>query len=49
MSYQFSKTIEMPFDAAGDPVSSMTAIQNPSLGEIAGEVRGMLAEVVDRL
>jgi uncharacterized protein (DUF302 family) len=35
--------------AAVDPVASMSAIQNPSLGEIAGKVRQMLSDVVDAL
>jgi len=35
--------------AAVDPVASMSAIQNPSLGDIAGKVRQMLSDVVDVL
>ena len=35
--------------AAVDPVASMSAIQNPSLGEIAGKVRQMMSDVVDAL
>ena len=35
--------------AAVDPVASMSAIQNPSLGDIAGKVRQMLSDVVDAL
>ncbi len=35
--------------AAVDPVASMQAIENPSLGEVAQKVRGMLAEAVDSL
>lgn len=35
--------------AAVDPVASMAAIDNPSLGEAAGRVRRMLSDVVDSL
>jgi uncharacterized protein (DUF302 family) len=35
--------------AAVDPVASMSAIQNPSLGDIAGKVRQMLSDVVEAL
>lgn len=35
--------------SAVDPVASMAAIQNPSLGTIAGEVRGLLKSMVDSL
>ncbi len=35
--------------AAVDPVASMSAIQNPSLGEVAGKVRQMLSDAVDAL
>ncbi len=35
--------------AAVDPVASMSAIRNPALGEIAGNVRQMLSDVVDGL
>ncbi|MFN3548701.1 MAG: DUF302 domain-containing protein [Mesorhizobium sp.] len=35
--------------AAVDPVASMSAIRNASLGEIAGKVRQMLSDVVDAL
>ena len=35
--------------SAVDPVASMAAIKNPSLGSIAGEVREMLRSVVDGL
>jgi uncharacterized protein (DUF302 family) len=35
--------------AAVDPVASMSAIENPALGEIAGNVRQMLSDVVDGL
>lgn len=35
--------------AAVDPVASMMAIQNPGLGAVAAEVRGMLKDVVDGL
>ncbi len=33
--------------AAIDPVASMMAIENPQLAEVAGEVREMMAKVVD--
>ena len=35
--------------AAVDPVASMSAIQNPALGEVAGKVRQMLSDAVDGL
>ena len=35
--------------SAVDPIASMQAIENPALGEVATEVRGMLKEVVDGL
>ena len=35
--------------AAVDPIASMQAIQNPSLGEIATEVQGKLRKVIDSL
>lgn len=35
--------------AAVDPVASMSAIQNPSLGETAAKVRQMLSDVIDSL
>lgn len=35
--------------AAVDPVASMQAIDNPSLGSIAGQVRDRLRQVVERL
>ena len=35
--------------SAVDPVASMTAISNPSLGEVANTVRGLLKEVVEGL
>ncbi len=35
--------------AAIDPVASMQAIQNPKLGEIAGQVQKMLRQVVESL
>jgi uncharacterized protein (DUF302 family) len=35
--------------AAVDPIASMQAIENPALGEIATQVRGMLQEVVAAL
>lgn len=35
--------------AAVDPVASMQAIENPSLGEVAEKVRTMLSEVIDSL
>ncbi len=35
--------------SAVDPVASMTAISNPSLGEVANTVRGLLKEVVESL
>lgn len=33
--------------AAVDPVASMSAVENPSLGEVAGQVREKLRRVVD--
>ncbi len=30
-----------------DPVASMQAVDNPKLGQIAGEVRGRLAKVIE--
>ena len=39
-------TIEV---SAVDPMASMMAIENPSLGEIAGEVRTMLQDVINGL
>ena len=39
-------TIEV---SAVDPMASMQAIENPNLGEIAGEVRTMLQEVINGL
>lgn len=35
--------------SAVDPVASMAAIENPSLGEVATKVRGMLQTVVENL
>ena len=35
--------------SAVDPVASMQAIDNPELGEIAQQVRGLLKEVVESL
>jgi uncharacterized protein (DUF302 family) len=35
--------------SAVDPIASMQAIDNPVLGEVAEEVRSLLAGVVDRL
>lgn len=35
--------------SAIDPVASMMAVKNDSLGEIAEEVRGKLKDVIDRL
>ncbi len=35
--------------SAVDPMASMTAIDNPALGELAGEVRDILKGVVDGL
>jgi uncharacterized protein (DUF302 family) len=35
--------------AAVDPAASMQAIDNPALGEIAGEVRSMLQSIVESL
>ncbi len=35
--------------SAVDPVASMQAIDNPALGDIAEQVRGMLRGVIDRL
>ncbi len=39
-------TIEV---SAVDPVASMQAIENPDLGAVATEVRGMLKDVIDTL
>ncbi|CAG1010760.1 MAG: DUF302 domain-containing protein [Rhizobiaceae bacterium] len=35
--------------SAVDPVASMSAISNPSLGEVANTVRGLLKDVVEGL
>lgn len=35
--------------AAIDPIASMTAVENPALGAIAGEVQALLKSVVDGL
>jgi len=35
--------------AAVDPLASMQAIDNPKLGEIAGEIRNKLKRVIERL
>jgi uncharacterized protein (DUF302 family) len=35
--------------SAVDPVASMQAIENPSLGEVAAQVRGKLKNVIDSL
>ena len=35
--------------AAVDPIASMQAIDNPALGEIAGQVQGLLRSVVEGL
>jgi uncharacterized protein (DUF302 family) len=35
--------------AAIDPIASMQAVQNPSLGEIASQVQAELKKVIDRL
>ncbi len=35
--------------SAVDPMASMSAVENPALGNIAGEVQAMLKEVVDEL
>jgi uncharacterized protein (DUF302 family) len=35
--------------AAVDPIASMQAIENPALGDIAGQVRDLLREVVEAL
>jgi len=35
--------------SAVDPMASMQAIENPALGDVAAEVRGMLKEVIDAL
>lgn len=35
--------------AAVDPAASMQAIKNPALEEIAGEVRGILRDVINKL
>jgi uncharacterized protein (DUF302 family) len=38
-----SGTVEI---SAVDPVASMSAIENPKLGEVAGQVRELLKQVV---
>ena len=35
--------------SAVDPIASMQAIENPSLGDIANEVRGKLKKVIDNM
>ncbi len=35
--------------SAVDPMASMSAVENPALGDIAGEVQAMLKAVVDEL
>ena len=35
--------------AAVDPIASMQAVQNPALGEIAGEVQSMLKSAIEGL
>jgi len=35
--------------SAVDPMASMSAVENPSLGEIAGEVQAKLKKVIDSL
>ena len=35
--------------AAVDPLASMQAVDNPKLGEIAGEIRDKLKRVIERL
>ena len=35
--------------SAVDPIASMQAIENPSLGDIAGQVRDLLRKVVDKI
>lgn len=35
--------------AAVDPIASMQAVQNPALGEIAGEVQAMLKSAIEGL
>ncbi len=35
--------------SAVDPMASMMAIDNPALGDLAGEVRGILKKVIDEL
>ena len=34
---------------AVDPIASMSAIENPQLGEIAQQVQGLLRKVIDSL
>lgn len=52
MGYCFSKTIEKPVcNAIGeteavDPVSSISAIENPGLREVSTGVRTLLADIV---
>jgi uncharacterized protein (DUF302 family) len=35
--------------SAVDPIASMQAIDNPALGEIAGQVQGLLRATIDKL
>lgn len=35
--------------AAVDPVASMRAVSNPALGEVAGPVRALLRDVIEKL
>ena len=48
-TYYFAKTVNLPFDAAIDPIASMQAVDNASLEPIAQSVRDTLQQVIDRL
>ncbi len=49
MTYYFAKTLDIPFDAAVDPVSSMQAVNNPNLADMAATVQAKLASVINSL
>lgn len=58
MSYYFTKTLHQSFEAALDrvvevaaidPISSMQAVENPGLGEVAQEIQGKLKRVIENL
>jgi len=35
--------------AAGDPIASMAAVENPKLAEVAGQVQAKLKKVIESL